>query len=88
MYLIPALVKSHGHGANERFDPGGALVVRCSEPPPNVFIVKDLHFEGKVFLEVFYNHYKERELNTQGLRGIRWTGNERGGNVCAHNLQH
>ena len=86
LYLIPALVKSHGHCADERLDPGSALVVRGPEPPADVFIVEYLHLEREVFLQVFDNHYKERELNPKGLRGVRWTGNEGRGDVCAHYL--
>ena len=37
--LIPSLVKAHGHGANEWFDPRGALVIGGAESPPNVLVV-------------------------------------------------
>ena len=57
LYLIPALVKSHGHGADKRLHPGGALVVRGPESPPDVFIVKHLHLEGEVFLQVLDDHH-------------------------------
>lgn len=55
--LIPSFVKSHRHGANERFYPGSALVVRSAEPPPNVFIVQYLHLEREVFFQVFDDHH-------------------------------
>ena len=50
--LVPALVKSHGHGADEGLDSGGRLVVTCSEPPSYVFIVEDLHLEGEILLQL------------------------------------
>lgn len=49
LYLIPAFVKTHGHGADEGLDSGCGLVVRCSKSPAHVFIIEDLNFEGKVF---------------------------------------
>ena len=48
--LIPAFIKSHGHGADERLYTGGTLVVRRSESPANALVVKDLHLEGEIFL--------------------------------------
>lgn len=50
--LVPPLIQSHGHGADEGLDSGGALVVGGPEAPSNVLIVEDLHFEGEVFLEL------------------------------------
>ena len=42
--LIPALVKSHGHGADKWLHPCRALVVTGTETPPHVFIVQHLTF--------------------------------------------
>ncbi len=50
--LVPSLVKSHGHRADERLHSGGALIVRSSEPSPDVLVVKHLHFESKVFFKL------------------------------------
>ena len=61
--LIPALVKAHGHCANEGFHTGRRLVVRCAESASHVLVVKYLHFEGEIFLEVLYNHNQERQLD-------------------------
>ena len=68
--LVPAFVQSHGHGADKRLDPGSALVVRRSKSSAHIFIVQDLHFEGEVLLEVFDDHYEEREFDTEGLIGV------------------
>jgi len=50
--LIPALVKSHGHRANERFYPCCALIVRGAESSTHILIVKDLNFESEVLLQL------------------------------------
>lgn len=58
--LIPALVQTHGHRANEGLYSGGALVVRSSEPTAHVLVVQHLHFEGEVLLQLY-------QLNTTAL---------------------
>ena len=50
--LVPTLVETHGHGADERLDSGGALVVGGSESTSDVLVVEHLHFEGEVLLEL------------------------------------
>ena len=50
--LVPALIESHWHGANERFYAGCALIVGSSKSAAHVLVVKNLHFEGEVFLEL------------------------------------
>jgi hypothetical protein len=50
--LVPALVKSHGHGADEGFYAGGRLIVRGTESPAHVLVIKDLDLEGEVFLQL------------------------------------
>jgi hypothetical protein len=50
--LIPSLIESHRHGTDEGLDSSGRLVVGCSEPSPDVFIIENLHFEGEVFFEL------------------------------------
>lgn len=37
--LVPAVIQPHGHGTDERLDAGGALVVTCSKPSANVFVI-------------------------------------------------
>lgn len=50
--LIPSLVESHGHGANERLHTGGRLIVGGSETTANVLVVKHLHLESEIFLQL------------------------------------
>ena len=50
--LVPAFIKSHGHGANERLDTGGTLVVRGSESSADVLVIKNLDFESEVFFQL------------------------------------
>ena len=50
--LVPSLIKPHGHSTDEGLDSGSGLVVGCPEPPANVLVVKNLHFEGEVLLEL------------------------------------
>lgn len=37
--LIPSLIKTHGHSADERLYSGRALIVRSSESSPHIFVV-------------------------------------------------
>ena len=85
--LIPALVQSHGHGADERLHPCSALVVRSPKTPPNILIVQDLHFEGKIFFQVLDNHDQEGQLNSQGLVRVRWTCDESRRHIRTHYLE-
>ena len=48
--LIPSLIQSHGHGANEGLHTGSRLVVGGSESTTHVLVVKHLHLEGEIFL--------------------------------------
>ena len=50
--LIPALIKSHGHCANEWLYASCALVVGGTETPAHVLVIKYLHFESEVFLQL------------------------------------
>ena len=50
--LVPALVQSHGHRADEGLDPRRALVVRRAEPSAHVLVVEHLHFKGEVLLQL------------------------------------
>jgi len=86
--LIPSLIKSHGHGADERLDTSCALVVRCSESSAHALVVKDLHFEGEVFLQVLDDHDQEGELDGKGLLGIDWACDVVSRNVGSHDLEN
>jgi hypothetical protein len=50
--LIPALVQSHGHRADEWLDAGRALVVRGAETSAHVLIIQYLHLKRKVLLQL------------------------------------
>ena len=50
--LIPALIKSHGHGANEWLYTGGALIVRGAETSADILVIENLHFKGEVLLQL------------------------------------
>ena len=51
--LIPALIESHGHGANERLDTSGGLVVGGTESATHVLVIENLHLEGEVLLQLY-----------------------------------
>ena len=61
--LIPSLIQSHRHGANEWLDSGGGLIVRGSESSSYALVIKYLHLESEVLLQVLNDHDQERELN-------------------------
>lgn len=84
--LVPAVIQPHGHGADEGLDSGGALVVACSEPSTNVLVIQYLHFEGKILLQVFDDHDKERQFNPQRLLRVRRTRDVCGADICPFNL--
>ena len=50
--LVPSLIKSHGHGADEWLDTSCALVVRCSESSAHALVIEDLDFESEIFLKL------------------------------------
>lgn len=51
--LVPSLIESHWHGADEWLDTGGGLVVGGSETTTHVLVIEYLHFEGEVFLQLY-----------------------------------
>ena len=48
--LVPSLIESHWHGADEWLYTSCTLIVRSSESPAHALVVKDLHLEGEIFL--------------------------------------
>ena len=40
--MVPAIIKTHGHGAYERLHTGGGLVIRCPETSTNILVVQNL----------------------------------------------
>ena len=86
--LIPPVVQSHRHSADERLHPSGGLVVGGSEAAPHILVVQHLHLEGEVFLQVLDDHHQEGQLDAEGGLGVSRAGDEVGGHVGAHELQH
>jgi len=86
--LVPPLIKPHGHGTNERFDPRRRLIVGLPEPSPNVLVIKHLNLEGEVFLQVLDNHDQKREFDTQSLGLVLGTTYVVGGDIGSHDFQH
>ena len=86
--LVPSLVQSHWHCADEWFDSGGGLIIACSEPSPHILVIKDLDLKGEIFLHVLDNHDEVGQLDAQGLLWVGGTGDVGGADVGPHNLQH
>ena len=85
--LIPSLIKSHRHGANERLDSGGGLIVGSSESSSYALVIQDLHLEGEVLLQVLDDHDQERKLDGKGLLWVKWGVDVVGGHISSHNLE-
>lgn len=47
-----------------------------------------LDFEREVFLQIFDDHDKEWQLNSQRLLWVGWTGDKCGGHIAGNYLQH
>ena len=71
--LIPALIESHGHCANERLYSGCWLIVWCSESTSNVLVIKYLHFESEIFLQLYIK-----------ITIIRWACSELRNGFCLY----
>jgi len=50
--LIPAFIKTHGHGTNERFYSCCALVVTSSESSSNILVIEYLNLKCEVLLQL------------------------------------
>jgi len=62
--LVPAVVQSHGHGADEGLDSRRALVVAGSEAPPHILVIQNLNFKCEVFLQVLDDHNQKGQLDS------------------------
>jgi len=69
--LVPSVVQSHRHGADERLYPCSRLVVGRSESSLDIFIVQHRHFERKVFLQILYDHDQEWQFDSKRLSRLR-----------------
>lgn len=50
--LIPTLIESHWHRADERLDSSGALVVGGTETSAHTLVIQHLDLEGEVLLQL------------------------------------
>ena len=88
LHLVPAVIESHGHCADERFYPSDVLVIARSKPSLDVLVIQDCDLEREILLEILNNHDQERQLDTErSLRVIR-ARDVRCTNVGAADLQH
>ena len=53
-----------------------------------LFFFMYLYFECKVFLHVFDDHHKERQLDSQGDLRVSRTGNVCSADIGSHDFQH
>ena len=86
--LVPALVQSHRHRADERLHSGGGLVVAGSESSPHILIIEDLDLKCEIFLHVLHDHDEVWQLDAQGLLRVRRAGDISGATVGSYDLQH
>merc|ERR1719336_976073 len=76
--LVPPVVQTHRHRADEGFHPGCGLVVGSSESSSDILVVKDLYFESEVLLQVLNNHHKKRKLDPESFARVRRARDESG----------
>ena len=86
--LIPTLIKSHGHRADEWLDSSGRLVVGSSESSSDTLVIKYLNLESEVFFQVLNDHDQERKLNGQGLLWVKRGVNVVGRHIGSHDLEN
>lgn len=86
--LVPALIETHGHCADERLDARCALVVRRAKPPAHVLVVENHHLEGEVLLHILDDHDEVRQLDAKGLLRVRRARQVARGDVSAHDFEH
>ena len=86
--LIPSLIESHWHCANEWFYTSCWLVVWGSESTSHLLVIQHLHLEGEVFLQVFNDHDEERQLDGKCLLWVKRSIDVVGGHIGSHNLEN
>ena len=85
--LIPALVQSHRHRADERLHSGGGLVVAGSESSPHILIIEDLDLKCEIFLHVLHDHHEIGQLDAQRLLRVSRAGHVGCAAIGPNNLQ-
>lgn len=63
------------------------LVVGRPKAPPDILVIKNLHFKAEVLLQVLDNHDQERQLDTQSLGRVSWTRDVSCAHVAAHDFK-
>ena len=86
--LIPSLIESHGHCANEWLYPGGRLIIGSSESSSDTLVIEYLYLESEVLLQVLDDHDEERQLDSKGLLWIKWSVDEVSRDVGSHNFKN
>ena len=86
--LIPSLIESHWHCANEWLYSGGWLIVRGSESSSNTLVIEYLYLEGEVLLQVLDDHDQEGKLDGKCLLWVKRSVDVVRGNIGAHNLKN
>lgn len=70
--LVPALIKPHGHGADEGLNTRGGLVVGGAESSAHILVVQDLHLKREVFLQLFPAENTPWSANHTLSRAAKW----------------
>ena len=86
--LVPSLIESHWHCANERLHSCRRLIVRRTKPPLDTLVVENLYLECEILIEILDDHHKKRKFNANGLLGIRWTNDVVCRNIGSQNFEH
>jgi len=85
--LVPSLVKSHWHCADERLHTSCSLIVGSPETSPYILIIKNLNFECEILLQIFDNHDEKWEFNSQGFVVVHWARDVICAHICPHNFE-
>mmetsp|Transcript_1197 Transcript_1197/g.3493 ORF Transcript_1197/g.3493 Transcript_1197/m.3493 type:complete len:203 (+) Transcript_1197:241-849(+) len=86
--LVPTLVQTHRHGADEGLHARGTLVVGGPETAAHLLVVEHGDLEREVLLQVLDDHHQERQLDSQGLAGVCRARDVGGAHVRTHDLEH
>lgn len=86
--LVPSLIESHWHCANEWLYTSRWLVVWGSESTSHLLVIQHLHFESEVFLQVLDDHDQERQLDGKCLLWVKRSVDVVCGHVGSHNFKN
>lgn len=63
------------------------LIIRCPKATSDVLVIKHLHLEAEVLLEVLDDHDQEGQLDAQRLLRVCWASDEGCADIGGHDLQ-